>query len=74
MKYALIYIFDADKKRTKFMLRDEEFLQMPEFQKTYQLKLKGMEDWQVYKFLDILTHYPDDPHSTYKNSGLREGI
>ena len=74
MKYALIYIFDADKKRTTFMLRDEEVLVTPEYQKTYQLKLKGIEDWQVYRLLDILTHYPNEPRDAYSESGVRVEI
>ena len=70
MKYALIYIFDSDKKRTKFMLDNEEVLLTPEFQKTYHLKLKGMEEWQVYKFLDILTNFPNDPQGNYSKKEL----
>ena len=56
------------------MLRDEEVLVTPEYQKTYQLKLKGIEDWQVYRLLDILTHYPKEPRDAYSESGIRVEI
>ena len=70
MRFALIYIFDADKKRNKFMENADVHLESPDHDKTYQLKLKGIEGWQVYQLLDILTNFPNDPQGNYSKKEL----
>ena len=59
MRFTLVYIFDSDKKRNEFMKESEYLLD----NKTYELKLNGIKELDVYKLLDILTHYPNEPIS-----------
>jgi len=66
MRYTLVYIFESDKKRMKFMDNANQLLESSEYDKTYHIKMKGItEGREVYKLLDILTHYPDDPNDIY---------
>ena len=45
-----------------------QLLELSEFDRTYQYKMKGIKDGrEVYELLDILTHYPDDPNDNYSN-------
>jgi len=64
MRFTLVYIFDSDKKRNEFMKESEDLLD----NKTYELKLNGIKELDVYKLLDILTHYPNEPISNKINS------
>ena len=64
MRFTLVYIFDSDKKRNEFMKESEDLLD----NKTYELKLNGIKELDVYKLLDILTHYPNEPLSNKINS------
>ncbi len=68
MRFTLVYIFESDKKRHKFMDNANQLLELSEFDRTYQYKMKGIKDGrEVYELLDILTHYPDDPNDNYSN-------
>jgi len=50
----------------KFMDNANQLLESSEYDKTYHIKMKGItEGREVYKLLDILTHYPDDPNDIY---------